>query len=117
MARICSSILGSGAYFGTSTSHEGIRWSSIQVLREVGRVLKVGGPTVITFSNRCFPSKAVVVWHQLDNRGRMRLVERYLRETGNWSEIYGLDRSPRRLFSDPLYAVVGRSTGPCVRDT
>jgi hypothetical protein len=27
-------------------------------------------------------------------------------------KIYGLDRSPRRLFSDPLYAVIGESTGP-----
>ena len=28
--------------------------------------------------NRCFPAKAVAVWHQLDDRGRVRLVERYL---------------------------------------
>jgi SAM-dependent methyltransferase len=84
----------------------------VQVLREVGRVLKVGSPTVITFSNRCFPTKAIAFWHQLDDRGRMRLVERYLREAGNFESVRGLDRSPRRLFSDPLYAVVGESTGP-----
>ncbi len=84
----------------------------VEVLREVGRVLKVGSPVVITFSNRCFPTKAITIWHQLDDRGRMRLVERYLREAGNWSDVHSLDRSPRRLFTDPLYAVVGRSTGP-----
>ncbi|CAA9461585.1 MAG: conserved hypothetical protein similar to Arabidopsis thaliana chromosome 4,At4g29590 [uncultured Rubrobacteraceae bacterium] len=82
------------------------------VLREVGRVLKVGSPIVITFSNRCFPDKAVAIWHQLDDRGHMQLVEHYLREAGNWSDINSLDRSPRRMFSDPLYAVIGESTGP-----
>jgi SAM-dependent methyltransferase len=84
----------------------------VEVLREVGRVLKVGAPVVITFSNRCFPTKAIAVWHQLDDRGHMRLVERYLREAGIVRNIRSLDRSPRRLFSDPLYAVIGESTGP-----
>ena len=88
----------------------------VEVLREVGRVLRVGAPLVISFSNRCFPSKAVAVWHQLDDRGHMRLVEDYLREAGNWGDVRGLDRSPRRMFSDPLYAVVGRSTGPYVKE-
>ena len=62
--------------------------------------------------NRCFPTKAIAVWYQLDDRGHMRLVERYLREAGNFESVRGLDRSPRRLFSDSLYAVVGESTGP-----
>ncbi len=84
----------------------------VEVLREVGRVLKVGASTIISFSNRCFPSKAVAVWHRLDDRDRMKLVERYLLEAGNFQNIRSLDRSPRRLYSDPLYAVVGESTAP-----
>ena len=83
----------------------------LEVLREVGRVLRVGGPTIISFSNRCFPSKAVAIWHQLDDRGHMRLVERYLEEAGNFDNIRSLERSSRRMFSDPLYAVIGESTG------
>src|SRR3712207_4164764 len=83
----------------------------VEVLREVGRVLRVGTPVVITFSNRCFPSKAIAIWHQLDDEGHMRLVESYLEGAGNFQNIRSLDRSPRRLFSDPLYAVVGESTG------
>jgi len=86
----------------------------VEVLREVGRVLKVGSPTIISFSNRCFPSKAVAIWHQLDDRGHMRLVERYLEEAGNFANIHSLDRSPRRMFGDPLYAVVAESKGPYV---
>jgi SAM-dependent methyltransferase len=83
----------------------------VEVLREVGRILKVGSPAIITFSNRCFPDKAVTIWHQLDDQGHVRLVEEYLWEAGNFENVRGLDRSPRRLFSDPLYAVVGESTG------
>ena len=84
----------------------------VEVVREVGRVLKVGAPTIITFSNRCFPSKAIAVWHRLDDQGHMRLVEEYLREAGNFRGVRSLDRSPRRMFSDSLYAVIGESTGP-----
>jgi SAM-dependent methyltransferase len=86
----------------------------VEVLREVGRVLKVGSPTIISFSNRCFPSKAVAIWHQLDDRGHMRLVETYLEEADNFRNVRGLDRSPRRMFGDPLYAVVAESKGPYV---
>ncbi len=84
----------------------------VEVLREVGGVLKIGSPAVITFSNRCFPTKAVTIWHQLDDRGHMRLVESYLEEAGTFDNICSLDRSPRRLFTDPLYAVIGESAGP-----
>jgi SAM-dependent methyltransferase len=84
----------------------------IGVLRDLGRVLKPGTSVIITFSNRCFPDKAVAVWHQLDAAGHMQLVEHYLREAGNFENVRALDRSPRRMFSDPLYAVVGESKGP-----
>lgn len=84
----------------------------IEVLRELGRVSKPGAPVVISFSNRCFPTKAVAVWRSLDDAGHMRLVQQYLREAGNWDYIHSLDRSPRRMFSDPLYAVISHSTGP-----
>ncbi len=81
----------------------------VAVLREVGRVLKAGSPVVIAFSNRCFPTKAVAIWRQLDDQGHIRLVEDYLREAGSFENVHSLDRSPRRIFSDPLYAVIGES--------
>jgi SAM-dependent methyltransferase len=84
----------------------------VEVLREVGRVLNVGSPAIISFSNRCFPDKAVAIWHRLDDQGHLRLVEEYLREAGNFDNVRGLDPSPRRVFSDPLYAVIGEGTGP-----
>lgn len=80
----------------------------VEVLREVRRVLRPGAPLVVTFSNRCFPTKAVAVWHTLDDAGHVRLVSRYLEEAG-FKDMKRLDRSPRRMFSDPLYAVIGRA--------
>jgi SAM-dependent methyltransferase len=81
----------------------------VAVLREVARVLRPGGPVVISFSNRCFPTKAVAIWHRLNDEGHAALVERYLRQAG-------FEQIETRLLaewiedeSDPLIAVVGRS--------
>ncbi|WP_245872946.1 methyltransferase domain-containing protein [Deinococcus planocerae] len=82
----------------------------VEVLRDLGRVLTPGGPVVITFSNRCFPTKAVMIWHRLDDAGRLDLVAGYLREAGNWEEITRHDRSPRGRGHDPLFAVTARAS-------
>lgn len=79
----------------------------IEVLRDLARVVVPGAPVVITFSNRCFPTKAVAIWHHLDERGRIGLVHHYLEAAGGWTDIQGLNRS-NPDGHDPLYAVVGR---------
>ena len=81
----------------------------VAVLRELARVLRPGAPLVITFSNRCFPSKAIAAWHALDDRGHLALVSQYLTAGGGWHAIELLDRSPLPPGrSDPLFAVVAR---------
>jgi SAM-dependent methyltransferase len=80
----------------------------IEVLRDLARVLRPEAPLVITFSNRCFPTKAVAAWHALDDRGHLELVRQYLLAAGNWHHIELLDRSPQSHHSDPLFAVIGR---------
>lgn len=86
----------------------------VEALRDLGRVVRSGGPLVITFSNRCFPTKAVSAWLELDDRGRVGLVEDYLRRAGEWHDIHSMDRSPDHPFADPLYAVAARSGAPGV---
>lgn len=84
----------------------------VAVLRDLGRVVTAGGPVVISFSNRCFPSKAVAIWHQLGSAGQQELVQHYLEAAGNWTDMVYLDRSPvpvGRRGGDPLWAVVGRA--------
>jgi len=78
----------------------------VTVLREAARVVKTGSPIVITFSNRCFPTKAVAIWQALEGRGHCALVARYLSDAGGWNDIEQLDRSPRN--GDSLYAVAAR---------
>lgn len=82
----------------------------VAVLREVARVLRPDSPLVVTFSNRCFPSKAIAAWHALDSRGHLALVRSYLEASGTWHRIELLDRSPQPPGrSDPLFAVVAHA--------
>ena len=80
----------------------------VEVWREVARVCRPDAPAIITFSNRCFPTKAVLAWQMLDDAGHGALVSKYLQDAGGWSGIEFLDRSPRPGKSDPLFAVVAR---------
>lgn len=81
----------------------------VEVFREVSRVLKAGAPFIVTFSNRCFPTKAVNLWRATDDAEHMQLVGIYFQAAGAWRDITLRDRSPKppRLFSnaDPLFAV------------
>jgi ubiquinone/menaquinone biosynthesis C-methylase UbiE len=54
----------------------------IEVLAESARVLRPGAPVVVTFSNRCFPSKAIHGWLSTDDAGRGAIVAHYLRAAG-----------------------------------
>jgi hypothetical protein len=82
----------------------------------VARHVSVGVCRMRKQRNRCFPTKAVAIWRDLDDKGHVQLVKHYLQEAGNFRNVRSLDRSPRRLFSDPLYAVIGVSTGPYIND-
>lgn len=83
----------------------------IAVLGEIARVLRPAGPLVISFSNRCFWTKAVAVWRALDDRGHIALVEQYLAA----ARFKGIET--QRLAEwiedeqDPLYAVIGHTPG------
>lgn len=82
----------------------------IAVFAEVGRVLKPGAPFVVSFSNRCFPSKAVQIWlHTGDNEHR-ELVKSYFDHTQRFERIEAYNLSPRRWWGDPLHVVTGYRT-------
>src|SRR6266403_1444475 len=75
----------------------------VRLLREVRRVLRPGAPFVVSFSNRCFPTKAVAVWLDTTDQQHVRLVRGYFEAAGGFTDVTDEDRSPGR--GDPLYAV------------
>ena len=77
-----------------------------EVCAEILRVLRPGAPFVVSFSNRCFVTKAVAIWRSLDTQGHADLVRLYLEQAGFREVSVEVLRDGRT--SDPLEAVVGR---------
>lgn len=80
----------------------------VEVLRETARVLRPGGVVVLTFSNRCFPTKAVR-WRSTDEAGRVAIVRAYLERAGFTGVVTALRTAPNAT-GDPLYAAWARSS-------
>jgi SAM-dependent methyltransferase len=86
----------------------------VEVLAESARVLRPGAPVVLTFSNRCFPTKAVHGWLAADDAGRCTIAAEYVRHAGGFTEPEISVRTPstgptgRPYRGDPLYAVIAR---------
>ena len=78
----------------------------VEVLADVRRVLRPGAPMVISFSNRCFPTKAVAVWRSLDASGHAALVRLYLERAGYMAIAVHVLSDGRD--GDPLVALVGQ---------
>jgi SAM-dependent methyltransferase len=80
----------------------------VEVLAEAARVLRPGGVVVVTFSNRCFPTKAIRGWLETDDQGHVEIVRRYLEDAGGFGPVSAEQRAEGDAFSDPLYAVWAR---------
>ena len=78
----------------------------VDVFADVLRVLRPGAPFIVSFSNRCFPTKAVSIWQSLDDRGHAELVRLYF-ERAAFHDITSKVLQDGSA-SDPLIAVTGR---------
>jgi len=76
----------------------------IEVLADVARVLRPEGLFVCTFSNRCFPTKAIRGWLVAAETDRPAIVRAYLDATGAFGDVCAELRNAGRP-GDPLYAV------------
>ena len=79
----------------------------VWLFREVRRVLKADAPFVVSFSNRCFPTKAVAVWLNTTDAHHVELVQAYFEAAGGFAKPVAENRSPGP-DGDPLYAVWAR---------
>lgn len=78
----------------------------LAVFAEVSRILRPGGVFIVTFSNRCFPTKAVRVWRGSSDEDHIELVASYMHYAGGLAGVRGgLANSDTAPPSDPLFAV------------
>ena len=78
----------------------------VAVFGEVARCLRAEAPFVVSFSNRCFPTKATAIWLALGMDDRARLLEGLLMQAGFASV------ETRRFVpsgGDPLFSVIARA--------
>lgn len=78
----------------------------LEVFAEILRVLRTGAPFIVSFSDRCFPNKAVAIWQSLDARGHAALVRLYLERAGFRDISAEVLRNGSE--GDPLITVTGR---------
>jgi SAM-dependent methyltransferase len=77
----------------------------LEVFAEVARVLRPGAPFVCTFSNRCFPTKAIRGWLATDDAEHVTIVRRYFELSDGFAAPLSDLRTPAHADGDPLWAV------------
>jgi SAM-dependent methyltransferase len=81
----------------------------LEVFADVARVVRPGGPFACTFSNRCFPTKAVRGWLWSTDGERCAVVAAYFSMAGGWTDPVVERRTPAFDPGDPLFAVWARA--------
>mmetsp|Transcript_13015 Transcript_13015/g.40075 ORF Transcript_13015/g.40075 Transcript_13015/m.40075 type:complete len:268 (+) Transcript_13015:90-893(+) len=77
----------------------------LEVFKEVRRVLRPGGLAIMSFSNRCFPTKAINIWLSTNDFEHMFIVGCYFHYATGFDRPQGFNVSPNPGRSDPLYIV------------
>jgi SAM-dependent methyltransferase len=77
----------------------------VEVFAEVGRVLRPTGLFVVTFSDRCFPTKAIRGWLETDDAGHVAIVATYFRLSGRFAPAQAALCTDPAAGGDPLYGV------------
>jgi SAM-dependent methyltransferase len=80
----------------------------IEVFTDVARTLRPGAPFACTFSNRCFPTKAIRGWLLSSDEQHCEIVAHYFRCAGAFDEPVVERRTPVGHPGDPLFAVWAR---------
>ena len=79
----------------------------IEVVAELTRVVRAGGPIGFSFSNRCFPTKAVAVWLAGGDAHHRELVCAYLTRAG----LADVHDEQLESGDDPIFLVWAPNSG------
>ncbi|XP_017438703.1 uncharacterized protein LOC108344737 isoform X2 [Vigna angularis] len=80
----------------------------LDVFKEMSRVLKPGGLAIMSFSNRCFWTKAISIWTSTGDADHVMIVGSYFHYAGGFEPPQAVDISPNPGRSDPMYIVYSR---------
>ncbi|HEY2812643.1 MAG TPA: methyltransferase domain-containing protein [Acidimicrobiales bacterium] len=80
----------------------------VEVFADLARVVRPRGLFVCTYSNRCFPTKAIRGWLYSSDEEHGHIVSSYFRAAGGWDEPVVQRRTPLAHRGDPLFAVWAR---------
>lgn len=80
----------------------------LEVFQEINRVLKPGGVAIMSFSNRCFPTKAISVWTSTGDMDHIWIVGSYFHFAGGFEPPQAEDITQQTMpwqMTDPMYVV------------
>ncbi|XP_015966393.1 uncharacterized protein LOC107490140 [Arachis duranensis] len=80
----------------------------LDVFKEMRRILKPGGLAIMSFSNRCFWTKAISIWTSTGDADHVMIVGAYFHYAGGFEPPQAVDISPNPGRSDPMYIVYSR---------
>ncbi|XP_059634838.1 uncharacterized protein LOC132277114 [Cornus florida] len=80
----------------------------LEVFKEMSRILKPGGMAIMSFSNRCFWTKAISIWTSTGDADHAMIVGSYFHYAGGFEPPQAVDISPNPGRSDPMYIVYSR---------
>ncbi|KAK5824709.1 uncharacterized protein LOC108484119 isoform X1 [Gossypium arboreum] len=80
----------------------------LDVFKEMCRILKPGGLAIMSFSNRCFWTKAISIWTSTGDTDHALIVGSYFHYAGGFEPPQAVDISPNPGRSDPMYIVFSR---------
>ena len=81
--------------------------SPVRVFGEIARVLKPNGKCCVSFSNRMFPTKAILAWRMSSNEDHCNLVKKYFKMTDMYGDVKVERLVEENIHYDPLFAVIG----------
>ncbi|MQM00499.1 hypothetical protein Taro_033232, partial [Colocasia esculenta] len=80
----------------------------LDIFKEMNRILKPGGLAIMSFSNRCFWTKAISIWTSTGDADHVLIVGSYFHYAGGFEPPSAVDISPNPGRSDPMYIVYSR---------